>query len=689
MISKQFAAPAKPENKLPSFYFPPSSNFLIPATDTLSKNVLSDEEKLNSAVSYMMKALDINDKASFQKTNVVTSSSGVLSYHCAPVVDGIPVVNAAANINTDKFGNVISMGSSWITKQERNLVKREETSTISASEAFVAFATSMNLPISSESLKETAGPVSGQTLISGASFTTAPVRASLKYYRTNNQKLEKVFDLSIPMKSGSYYNAFISVNDQSLVGINDWTSKSIFDSPVMIKRSRENDKLKRRQFGRNRIGRNRNGRNGGRTRIPNNGNNNNADTNNENAITIGRDTAGNQKNVQFSYNIIPLPNADFSEGRAVVTPPQDTASPFGWHNVGSGGDFLTTVGNNVVAQENTDNAQDSENRGFRPQSENNNFNFEVDDVNQQPSQYVDASTTNIFFQTNVFHDIMTKYGFDENNGNFQLKNVGNGGRDGDPIVANAQDGSGVNNANFASPPDGISGRMNMFIFDSVRGSPNGRDGGLDNQVVLHELMHGVSSRVTGGPDNANCLSGLIGGGLGEGWSDFLAMVATQKSQNTRDTDIPIGAYVTGNTQNGVRNFPLSTSLDTNPLSYGDLSRRGLQEVHAIGEVWAAMLNEAYWNLVDRLGFEADLNNFNSGSGNTVMLQLVMDGLKLQPCNPSFIQARDAIIQADIQNNNGQNECDLFKGFAKRGLGFNAVEPLGRQFVDNLDLPPNC
>lgn len=38
-----------------------------------------------------------------------------------------------------------------------------------------------------------------------------------------------------------------------------------------------------------------------------------------------------------------------------------------------------------------------------------------------------------------------RYGFDEVSGNFQQDNFGRGGRDGDAVIANAQDGSGFNN----------------------------------------------------------------------------------------------------------------------------------------------------------------------------------------------------------------------------------------------------
>ena len=68
------------------------------------------------------------------------------------------------------------------------------------------------------------------------------------------------------------------------------------------------------------------------------------------------------------------------------------------------------------------------------------------------------------------------------------------------------------------------------------------------------------------------------------------------------------------------------------------------------------------------------------------MQLLIDGMKLQPCNPNFIQARDAIIKADQNNNGGKNKCLLFKGFAKRGLGVNAS---GNNFNDNFDLPADC
>lgn len=56
---------------------------------------------------------------------------------------------------------------------------------------------------------------------------------------------------------------------------------------------------------------------------------------------------------------------------------------------------------------------------------------------------------------------------------------------------------------------------------------------------------------------------------------------------------------------------------------------------------------------------------------TKSCRLVVNGMKLQPCRPSFFDARDAIIQADQVLTKGENECILWKGFAARGLGVDA------------------
>jgi len=53
------------------------------------------------------------------------------------------------------------------------------------------------------------------------------------------------------------------------------------------------------------------------------------------------------------------------------------------------------------------------------------------------------------------------------------------------------------------------------------------------------------------------------------------------------------------------------------------------------------------------------------------MQLVHDALQLQPCDPTFTEARDAILLADDMNNDGANFCEIWRAFGKRGLGVNA------------------
>src|SRR3546814_8665534 len=66
---------------------------------------------------------------------------------------------------------------------------------------------------------------------------------------------------------------------------------------------------------------------------------------------------------------------------------------------------------------------------------------------------------------NGLHDWWYDHGFDEQAGNAQTSNYGRGGVEGDAISAQGQDSSGRNNANMATPADGGSPTMQMYLFD--------------------------------------------------------------------------------------------------------------------------------------------------------------------------------------------------------------------------------
>jgi extracellular elastinolytic metalloproteinase len=166
------------------------------------------------------------------------------------------------------------------------------------------------------------------------------------------------------------------------------------------------------------------------------------------------------------YRVFPIPTESPNHGPdALVSSPSDiVASPFGWHDTdgSSGAEYTFTRGNNVFVQEDRNG-----NNGSGNTAEGGAgllFDF-LHDFNSPPAVTEDAAMTNLFYLNNVMHDVYYQYGFDETSGNFQENNYGNGGNGNDKVNADAQDGSGQNNANFSTPPDGSSPRMQMFLWD--------------------------------------------------------------------------------------------------------------------------------------------------------------------------------------------------------------------------------
>ena len=88
---------------------------------------------------------------------------------------------------------------------------------------------------------------------------------------------------------------------------------------------------------------------------------------------------------------------------------------------------------------------------------------------------------------------------------FQNNNNGKGGKAADRVTISVQDAAGTDNADFSTPPDGQSGRMRMFLWDLT--SP-GRDGALENDIVVHEMTHGITNRMTGG-GTGRCLHLIV------------------------------------------------------------------------------------------------------------------------------------------------------------------------------------
>jgi extracellular elastinolytic metalloproteinase len=542
-----------------------------------------------------------------------------------------------------------------------------------------------------------------------------------------------------------------------------------------------------------------------------------------------------------SYRVVPFTTESPNHGpRELIVNPENTiASPFGWHDVDgvSGADYTISRGNNVYAFEDLKDDDDPEGNLSPDGGASLTFDYPYLGTNTPAINYLDAATTNLFYMNNIMHDVFFQYGFDEENGNFQQTNYSNIAEGNDHVLAQSQDGGGLNNANFGTPPDGENGRMQMYIWnrkaganritintpalaagnyiafdngftfghvdlplnpnnltanlvlaDDAQGDPNDAcsdlvntaqingniavikrgtcittekilaaqnagaiaviiyhttagnlflggfgdnditipvlsvkkevgdflvnamssntlnaslsepasdfvnvDGDFDNLVIAHEYGHGITNRLTGGANNSSCL--FNDERMSEGWSDWFGLMMQIKPNDTGSERRGVGTFVINQptTDDGIRTYPYSTDMSINPHTFGNTNT--LAVPHGVGSVWAAMLWDLTWAYIDKYGFDSDI--YNGNGGNNRVLQLVVDALKLQPCLPSFVEGRDAIIAADQATTGGQDFCMIWEVFARRGLGANASSGDTDNATDQIEdfsVPapgPNC
>lgn len=255
----------------------------------------------------------------------------------------------------------------------------------------------------------------------------------------------------------------------------------------------------------------------------------------------------------------------------------------------------------------------------------------------------DQKVLNIFYFNCYMHDFFYLLGFREGDGNFQFDNFGRGGIGGDPVDARAHSGRVNGTANMLTLDEGSPPIMNMGLV-----SRTGRHTAFDSDVVFHEFMHGVTNRLVGGPMNVNALDSPQSGGMGEGWGDYVACTINETTV--------VGSWVLDD-EAGIRAFPYDSDF---PDNFGDLGAGRYHEVHNIGEIWCATLME-----------------MNRRIGADLAVRLVVDGMKLSPANPSFLNMRDAILAAldnmlaaeqVHENRHGEATDGIWAAFAKFGMG---------------------
>jgi Fungalysin metallopeptidase (M36) len=289
-----------------------------------------------------------------------------------------------------------------------------------------------------------------------------------------------------------------------------------------------------------------------------------------------------------------------------------------------------------------------------------------------------------FYLANVFHDHLAAAPIGFTDRSFEGL---------DPLVLRASDGGGVNNANMATPPDGQSPTMRMYLW-SADGDGLQRDvnGGDDAAILWHEYTHGLSDRLVTTADGSQALNEPQAGSMAEGWSDFYAkdFIVGQGLQTDTGTpgEIDMAVYVDAvphvtryealdcPARADAGACPGSTALQgggeagSGGFTYGDygrIFRDGAtleEEPHADGEIWVQTL----WDLRAALHDSA------------VTLRLVTEGLRMTPEEPTFLQARDAILQADTAVFGGIHTGAIWQVFAQRGMGRDAIaSPVAESF----------
>jgi extracellular elastinolytic metalloproteinase len=317
------------------------------------------------------------------------------------------------------------------------------------------------------------------------------------------------------------------------------------------------------------------------------------------------------------------------------------------------------------------------------------------------------NATQVFAFVNNWHDHLAAapIGFTEAAGNFQVVNASGTGAGGDPVRAETDDGANtdgglpdgnhIDNANMSTPPDGRSPRMQMFLQHQPGTSyPDGdpfspTNVGDEADTVYHEYTHGLSNRLVVDADGNSTLGDVQAGAMGEAWGDWYGMDylnARGLQPDTRaDGDIVMFQY----DGQGVfldRTEPMDCSVGSTSAkcpgtdgagpggyTYGDYGKvAGGPEVHSDGEIWAQTL----WDL-------------RSQVGSVLAESLVTRAMELAPSNPSFLDMRNAILQADNAVFRGRQVDTIWRVFAHRGMGFFAGAVDGNDAApgEDFSLPP--
>src|SRR4051812_14227565 len=244
-----------------------------------------------------------------------------------------------------------------------------------------------------------------------------------------------------------------------------------------------------------------------------------------------------------------------------------------------------------------------------------------------------------------------------------------GFQSGDQLQLRSDDGASTldlhhDNASMETHPPGHPSIMRMYLWGIDLGL-RAIDGADDAAILFHEYTHELDNREVADADGVSTLDDDQAGALDEGLADwfaksFLAREGYQADDPGIPGEVDMGVY-TDATRHAIRTEGLdcpvgavTAACPAGGYTYGDFGRvAGGPEFHADGEIWAQTL----W----------DLRTEITGP---VAEEIVAAALPLAADDPSFLDMRDAILQA-AEALHPQLVDRIWAVFAHRGMGFYA------------------
>jgi len=388
-----------------------------------------------------------------------SQNNGVTHLYLQQRFQGIEVFNALLNFNITEDGEVLYVGRRFIPQLSEKI--NASVPELSAYQAIEKAAQNLGISLE-EPLRQISQTGEREFVFEKGAISNSDIPVKLCFQPLKDGSLRLAWNLSIDEVGNSdYWSLRIDALTGELLSKNNWTVYCSFEEDS-------------------------------------------ADSGVENCFDENQKNARTKQNRQVSkpekmllqsaaYEVFPTPiESPIHGNRELVINPSDAqASPFGWHDTNGqeGAEFTITRGNNVHAYLDT-NGDDISDGGEPNGGSNLVFNF-LFNTSFEPDTLQAAATTQLFYMNNIMHDLAYSYGFTEAAGNFQQNNYGNGGSAGDYVRAEAQDGGGVNNANFSAPTDGFNGRMQMFLWNASSGDNALRVDAPSNIEGLYEARPGL------------------------------------------------------------------------------------------------------------------------------------------------------------------------------------------------------